>query len=85
MKVTLTWPIGRHHPGEVIDCVPEVAAVLVREGFARPTDGPPVEAAPEPPTVAELRRFAADNGISTREARDRIAADHAARRQGVAP
>lgn len=84
MRITLVWPIGQHDPGDVIDAVPQVARVLLREGLAYPAEGPAVVPEPEPPTVAELRAYAAEHGITTTEARRRVAADLAARRQGAA-
>lgn len=79
MRVTLLWPIGDHQPGDVVDADPRLADVLVREGFARRTDGPPIPPEPTPPTVAELHQYARDHQITVDEARRRIAAELRAR------
>lgn len=83
MRVTLIWPIGNHQPSEVIDVAPQLGQVLVREGFARPSVGDPIPPEPAPPTVAELKAFAAEHGLTLTEARRRMADDLAARREGA--
>lgn len=83
MRVALVWPIGPLHPGEVHDVVPELGAVLCREGFARPAEGPPIDPEPAAPTVAELKAYAQAHGLSVTTARHRIAAELAARREGA--
>lgn len=84
MRVSLIWPIGQHQPQEVIDVAPQLGQVLVREGFARPAEGDPIPPEPAAPTVAALKTFAVEHGLTMTEARRLLADDLAARREGAA-
>lgn len=79
MRIALLWPFGRYQPGDVVDVDHRIAAVLTREGFARTAGEPAPAPQPKAPTVADLKVYAAANGCSLSEARDRIAADRAPR------
>lgn len=79
MRVTLTWPIGDHQPGDVVDVDPRLADVLAREGFARVTDGGPIPFEPAMPTVAELHQYAHDHDCTVSEAKRAMSADLRAR------
>ncbi len=74
----MLWPFGRYQPGDVVDVDDRIAAVMRSEGFARLAGQPEPEPAPTSVTFAALQTYAASNGCSLAEARDRIAAEREA-------
>lgn len=71
----MLWPFGRYQPGDVVDVDERIAAVMTAEGFARNAAAPEPATAPKAVTLATVRSYAAANGCTLAEARDRIAAE----------
>jgi hypothetical protein len=82
MRITMLWPFGRYQPGDVVDVDPRIASVMTAEAFARSAGTPEAPKAPRSATLADLQAYAAANGCTLHEARDRIAAEREAPRSG---